>query len=95
MILTQEDLDAISLSVRTNLSNELNLINQQYTMISEIYRLMGLQYDVPLVVRQDRRTAGNIYQTISINESTETTIVNRVRTKGVGFDVIGQSPIGV
>ena len=40
MAITQDDLNAISSAVRNNLSYELSLIEQQFTLLKEIHILM-------------------------------------------------------
>lgn len=94
MVLTQEDLDAISSAVRQNLTPELELIQTQFLYIKEIHQLMGLDSNIPLLVTQNNRIAGNIIQDVvldSINKSTLITRRSPEFNEGIGSDAIGIS----
>lgn len=48
-----------------------------YNLIEELYNLSGLDPTKPLVVSPTQRTAGDIIQTITVDEPTKTTTVTR------------------
>lgn len=95
MVLTQDDLDAIALAVKTSLAPELAIIQEQIVLVREVHRLLGLDPQYPLIVTQIERNAGDIKQTITLNPATQTTIVQRViQGVGVGNDIVGFTRIG-
>lgn len=52
------------------------LTEAQATMLTELYRIMGLQQGVPLTVSQTQRAAGTITQAISESQGTVTVTRN-------------------
>jgi hypothetical protein len=93
MAITQDDLNAISSAVRNNLSYELSLIEQQFTLLKEIHILMGLDYTNPLTVTQNNRFAGNIIQDIVLDGINKTTLVKRrpPQVQSIGNAIIGST----
>lgn len=76
-------IDASKWQIRTELTPELNKINnnltaEQLTMLTEIYRLLGLDPTIPLLVEINARSVGDIYQTIETDPNTEATTVTRI-----------------
>jgi hypothetical protein len=59
-------------------TNAAGVTAEQNTMLLEMYKLMGLDPTVPLVVSQTARVAADIRQTINIDGYTKTTVVQRI-----------------
>lgn len=93
MTLTQQDLDAIALAVRDNLSPELSLIEEQFFLLKDIHTVMGLDYNNPLTVTQTTRIAGNVYQDVVLDSINKSTLITRriPQTEVIGTAVIGST----
>lgn len=90
MALSQQDIDAIVSSVNNTLGPQLASLTSQITKVQEIYDLMGLNVNSPLIVGQTQRTVGGILQSITIDENTHTTTVRRILAAlGIGSSRVG------